>query len=38
MQLGTGRNPQAGKEVGIPAVMYKVPGFRASKSLKDVVN
>ncbi|MGG2140629.1 nucleoid-associated protein HU-beta [Symbiopectobacterium sp. RP] len=32
----TGRNPQTGKEISIPAA--KVPGFRAGKSLKDAVN
>ncbi|QZN96875.1 nucleoid-associated protein HU-beta [Symbiopectobacterium purcellii] len=32
----TGRNPQTGKEISIPAA--KVPGFRAVKSLKDAVN
>ncbi|RLM27769.1 DNA-binding protein HU [Brenneria alni] len=32
----TGRNPQTGKEISIPAV--KVPGFRAGKTLKDAVN
>lgn len=32
----TGRNPQTGKEINIPAA--KVPGFRAGKSLKDAVN
>ncbi|MGL4486559.1 MAG: nucleoid-associated protein HU-beta [Yersinia sp. (in: enterobacteria)] len=32
----TGRNPQTGKEISIPA--GKVPGFRAGKGLKDAVN
>ncbi|AUH14781.1 DNA-binding protein HU [Dickeya solani] len=32
----TGRNPQTGKEISIPAA--KVPGFRAGKALKDSVN
>jgi len=32
----TGRNPQTGKEISIPAA--KVPGFRAGKALKDAVN
>ena len=32
----TGRNPQTGKEISIPAA--KVPGFRAGKGLKDAVN
>ncbi len=32
----TGRNPQTGKEITIPA--GKVPGFRAGKGLKDSVN
>ncbi|EHM43741.1 nucleoid-associated protein HU-beta [Hafnia alvei] len=32
----TGRNPQNGKEISIPAA--KVPGFRAGKALKDAVN
>ena len=32
----TGRNPQTGKEITIPA--GKVPGFRAGKALKDAVN
>ncbi len=32
----TGRNPQTGKEIKIPAA--KVPGFRAGKALKDAVN
>ncbi len=32
----TGRNPQTGKEITIPA--GKVPGFRAGKLLKDSVN
>lgn len=32
----TGRNPQTGKEISIPAA--KVPGFKAGKSLKDAVN
>ncbi len=32
----TGRNPQTGKEITIPAA--KVPGFRAGKGLKDAVN
>ncbi len=32
----TGRNPQTGKEITIPA--GKVPGFRAGKALKDSVN
>jgi len=32
----TGRNPQTGKELTIPA--GKVPGFRAGKALKDSVN
>lgn len=32
----TGRNPQTGKEIKIPAA--SVPGFRAGKSLKDEIN
>jgi DNA-binding protein HU-beta len=32
----TGRNPQTGKEITIPA--GKVPAFRAGKALKDAVN
>lgn len=32
----TGRNPQTGKEITIAAA--KVPGFRASKGLKDAMN
>ncbi|SEQ74175.1 bacterial nucleoid protein HU beta subunit [Rosenbergiella nectarea] len=32
----TGRNPQTGKEITIPA--GKVPGFRAGKGLKGSVN
>ncbi len=32
----TGRNPQTGKEIKIPA--KKVPAFRAGKALKDSVN
>ncbi len=32
----TGRNPQTGKEITIPA--GKVPGFRSGKALKDAVN
>ncbi|AMG57808.1 nucleoid-associated protein HU-beta [Pantoea vagans] len=32
----TGRNPQTGKEITIPA--GKVPGFRAGKAFKDAVN
>ncbi len=32
----TGRNPQTGKEIKIPA--KKVPAFRAGKALKDCVN
>lgn len=32
----TGRNPQTGKELKIPA--KKVPSFRAGKALKDLVN
>ncbi|CAK9884119.1 MAG: DNA-binding protein HU-beta [Candidatus Erwinia impunctatus] len=32
----SGRNPQTGKEITIPAA--KVPGFRAGKALKDAVN
>lgn len=32
----TGRNPQTGKEIKIPAA--KVPGFRAGKALKEAVN
>ncbi|CNI25527.1 MULTISPECIES: nucleoid-associated protein HU-beta [Yersinia] len=32
----TGRNPQTGKEISIPAA--KVPGFKAGKGLKDAVN
>ncbi|MBT0721574.1 DNA-binding protein HU-beta [Tatumella sp. TA1] len=32
----TGRNPQTGKEITIPA--GKVPSFRAGKGLKDSVN
>lgn len=31
----TGRNPQTGKEIAIPAT--KVPAFKAGKSLKDSV-
>ena len=32
----TGRNPQTGKELKIPA--RKAPAFRAGKALKDAVN
>ena len=32
----TGRNPQTGSEIKIPA--KKVPAFRAGKALKDSVN
>ena len=32
----TGRNPQTGKEISIPAA--KVPGFKAGKALKEAVN
>ena len=32
----TGRNPQTGQEINIPAA--KVPGFKAGKALKDAVN
>ena len=32
----TGRNPQSGKEIKIPA--SKAPKFRAGKALKDIVN
>lgn len=32
----TGRNPQTGKEIIIPA--GKVPGFRAGKALKEALN
>lgn len=32
----TGRNPQTGAEIQIPAA--KVPGFKAGKALKDAVN
>ena len=32
----TGRNPQSGKEIKIPA--SKAPKFRAGKALKDAVN
>ncbi len=32
----TGRNPQTGKEIQIPA--SKTPAFRAGKALKDAVN
>ena len=32
----TGRNPQTGKEMKIPAV--NVPKFKAGKALKDAVN
>lgn len=32
----TGRNPQTGKEIKIPAAI--VPGFRAGKALKDASN
>lgn len=32
----TGRNPQTGAEINIPAA--KVPGFKAGKALKDAVN
>ncbi|PKF51028.1 nucleoid-associated protein HU-beta [Enterovibrio nigricans] len=32
----TGRNPQTGAEIKIPAA--KVPGFKAGKTLKDAVN
>ena len=32
----TGRNPQTGKEIKIPAT--KVPKFKAGKALKDLVN
>ncbi len=31
-----GRNPQTGAKIKIPA--YKLPKFRAGKTLKDVVN
>ncbi len=32
----TGRNPQTGAEIQIPAA--RVPGFKAGKALKDAVN
>ena len=32
----TGRNPQTGAEIHIPAA--RVPGFKAGKALKDAVN
>ena len=32
----TGRNPQTGKTIEIPAA--RVPGFKAGKALKDAVN
>ena len=32
----TGRNPQSGKEMVIPA--SKAPKFKAGKALKDMVN
>ena len=32
----TGRNPQSGKEMTIPA--SKAPKFKAGKALKDIVN
>lgn len=32
----TGRNPQTGAEINIPAA--KVPGFKAGKALKEAVN
>ena len=32
----TGRNPQTGDEIQIPAA--RVPGFKAGKALKDAVN
>ncbi len=32
----TGRNPQTGKSIEIPAA--RVPGFKAGKGLKDAVN
>lgn len=32
----TGRNPQSGKEIKIPAA--KIPAFKAGKALKDAVN
>jgi DNA-binding protein HU-beta len=32
----TGRNPQTGQEIQIPAA--RVPGFKAGKALKDAVN
>ena len=32
----TGRNPQTGAEIQIPAA--KVPGFKPGKALKDAVN
>lgn len=32
----TGRNPQTGSEITIPAA--KVPGFKPGKTLKDAVN
>ncbi len=32
----TGRNPQTGKTIQIPAA--RVPGFKAGKGLKDAVN
>jgi len=32
----TGRNPQTGSEIQIPAA--RVPGFKAGKALKDAVN
>ncbi len=35
-QARTGRNPQTGAEIQIPAA--KVPAFKAGKALKDAVN
>lgn len=35
-QARTGRNPQTGKEMQIPA--SKVPSFKAGKGLKDMTN
>ena len=32
----TGRNPQTGQEIAIPA--SKIPGFKAGKALKEAVN
>ena len=32
----TGRNPQTGKEMNIPA--SKAPKFKAGKALKDMIN